>query len=92
MKKLKDKELLRRIIDELEKISEDPYRGEDKKQDLKGVWGWSFNYAGVAYRIAYMINADERHIIVFAIGPHEMFWEQVKGYWRNYKRTVKNKE
>ncbi|MCL6614199.1 MAG: type II toxin-antitoxin system RelE/ParE family toxin [Firmicutes bacterium] len=86
--KLRDKELLLRVTTEIEKIAQDPYRGEDKKQDLKGVWGWSFTKDGTHYRIAYLINDKERYFCVFYLGTREGFWDEVKDYWRAYKKTV----
>lgn len=66
-----------------------PLRGKEKKQDLRDVWGWEFTDNGIHYRIAYTLNEEEHYIAVLFIGPHESFRDEVKDYWRIYKKTIK---
>jgi len=86
--KQKDRNLLRKVLTELTKLRQDPYAGKQKKQDLRGVWGWEFTDSGIHYRIAYTLNEEEHHLAVLFIGPHESFWDEVKDYWRIYKKTI----
>lgn len=85
---MKDRGLLLKVAEELDKIAEDPYGGKDKKQDLKGVWGWDFTRSGVHYRIAYVIDKKKHQIAVFMIGPREGFWDEVKELWRMYGKAT----
>ena len=51
-------------------ILRDPYdAGEQKRGELKGVWGYNIQLGGTAYRMLYTIAGD---VVTFvAIGPHD---------------------
>ena len=82
-KKLRDrrlKELFKKTIDD---ICENPYKGQLKKGDLSGIYGYDFYYNGINYEIAYVIekmgNGDI--IVIIMAGTRENFYEQLKKYW-----------
>ncbi|MFA5881999.1 MAG: type II toxin-antitoxin system RelE/ParE family toxin [Eubacteriales bacterium] len=72
-----DKQVKIELKKRLELIAIDPYLGRKKKGKLQDIWGYGFNWQGIAYRIAYKIFNDELVILVFAAGSHEGFWEQI---------------
>ncbi len=72
-----DKQVKIELKKRLELIAIDPYLGRKKKGKLQDIWGYGFNWQGLAYRIAYKIFNDELVILVFAAGSHEGFWEQI---------------
>lgn len=72
-----DKQVKIELKKHLELIAIDPYLGRKKKGKLQDIWGYGFNWQGLAYRIAYKIFNDELVILVFAAGSHEGFWEQI---------------
>ena len=78
-KKIKDKGLLaafKSIIDELKK---DPYIGERKAGDLRGIYGYDVKYRGVNYELAYRIYEEHgRLIVVILAGTRENFYEELK--------------
>jgi len=72
-----DKQVKIELKKRLELIAIDPYLGRKKKGKLQDIWGYGFNWQGLAYRIAYKIFNDELVILVFAAGSHEGFWKQI---------------
>ncbi|MDI6792779.1 MAG: type II toxin-antitoxin system RelE/ParE family toxin [bacterium] len=79
-KKKLPKNLLERFNQEIDKICTDPYIGESKSGDLKGVYVHKFNAFGLLYLIAYLIDDAEREIYIAAIGPHENFYRDLKKF------------
>ena len=71
------------ILDvEIEKIANNPLIGESKHGDLAGIRVHKFNYHGLQYLIAYLIDNIERAVTVIAFGPHENFYRDLKRYLR----------
>ena len=58
------------VTEHIPAILRDPYNaGEQKRGELKGVWGYNLQSGGTAYRMLYTIQGD---LVVFlAIGPHD---------------------
>lgn len=74
----------------IQDLQHDPFRGEPKGGDLKDLWGWEFNFKGVAYRIAYLIAREQLCVLIISLGSHEGFWQQAKDYWNKYKGEFQN--
>lgn len=74
--------LLETLDSEVEKIANNPLIGESKHGDLAGIRVHKFNYHGLQYLIAYLIDDVERAITVVAFGPHENFYRDLKRYLR----------
>lgn len=66
------------IEDEVEKISDNPDIGEDKKGDLSGFKVYKFIFIRQQYLIAYYSHEDD--LIFYMIGPHENFYRKLKRY------------
>jgi len=79
IKKL-DQPIRKEVKIRLEIIARDPHIGRKKKGKLHDIWGYGFNWKGVAYRIAYKIYQDELIILILAAGSHEGFWEDISRY------------
>ncbi len=72
---------LQRVINtEVDKILFEPYAGERKTGDLKGVFVHKFRYQELLFLIAYTIDEKAKVITIFAIGPHENFYRDLKRY------------
>ena len=57
-----------------EHLETHPLAGHRLQGSLDGVRAFGFHAAGVAYRLAYIVDADR--CLVFLIGPHEGFYAQ----------------
>jgi mRNA interferase RelE/StbE len=81
-KKLKDKNLRRLFLHQIELIQNDPFTGNEKKGDLKGLYTIGFIYQGVQYRLAYQIEIDSlgNVMVIILAGPRENFYEELKRY------------
>ncbi|MDR1069152.1 MAG: type II toxin-antitoxin system RelE/ParE family toxin [Clostridiales Family XIII bacterium] len=78
-KKIKDKHLKAAFRVAIGKLSADPYIGEQKTGDLRGMWGFDVNYATVNYEIAYRIYEENgRQLVVILAGTRENFYEELK--------------
>lgn len=78
LKKIKDRQLKEKFISIIyDEIANDPYTGEQKTGDLKGLWTMGFTYNKTTYRVAYMIK-DDVVIPVILVGTHENFYEELK--------------
>ncbi len=55
----------------LRDLRENPFKGHSLTGSLKGARSLEFSLPGGAYRAAYVVLADERTCLVFAVGPHE---------------------
>ena len=71
----KEKEILDQ---EMKKIIEGPFLGEEKKGDLRGVYLHKFKINAIQYLISYRIIDDNLELIM--IGPHENYYRNLKGY------------
>lgn len=59
----------------LENFSENPFIGEELKKDKKGIYSFHFKYNRTDYRIAYLIERNEIHILL--IGTRENFYKEL---------------
>lgn len=82
LKKLKNKQLKKRFQEALHKIQDDPYCGEAKTGDLRGLFGLDLYYDRINYEIAYMIEEEQLVIIVILVGTRENFYKELKKYLR----------
>ena len=60
------------------KIIENPYIGEEKKCDLKGIFVHKFKMMDKQYLLAYRIL--ETHLELVTVGPHENYYRDLKRY------------
>jgi len=79
----KNKPLAKAFRNCVNEISRDPVR-EPKVGDLAGIWGYGFNFKGVDYRIAYIINENDLFVFVIGVGSHEGFWREIKRCWQDH--------
>ena len=80
---IKEKALLEKIASVIEQeIAIDPYRGDEKCGEQKGVWGKRVNFTGISYRIAYTINEEKCLVRILMVGPREGFYKELKEYLR----------
>ncbi len=88
LKKIKDKRLKALYKAAIDLILENPYIGEEKQGDLRGLRGYDIYYNRINYELAYTINqvcnedtgASELVVIVLA-GTRENFYDELKRYW-----------
>ena len=73
-----EKSLKKELIQEIEKIKEQPSSGSPLKGDLKGYYSYSCRIAGVSFRIIYSYHIDKSLIIVEMIGSRENIYETFK--------------
>lgn len=70
------------ILDrEIHKIVEDPYIGEEKKGDLRGVFVYKFKIKTMQYLLAY--RKVGRNLELIMLGPHENYYRGLKQYLKN---------
>ena len=87
LKKIKDKRLKKLYQDAIDAILENPFIGEEKIGDLKGIRGYDIFYNKPNYELAYTIEylevegKDEPEmIVVIMAGTRENFYDQLKRY------------
>ena len=67
------------ILDqEIKKIIENPFIGEEKKGDLKGVFIYKFKIKTIQYLLSYRMINDDLELIM--IRPHENYYRDLKSY------------
>ncbi len=67
----------------LEVISADPYKGEQKKGDLAGVYCYEFFHNRINFEVAYRIYEEKGALVVVIMaGTRENFYEQLKRYMK----------
>jgi len=74
----KEKEELDKAV---KKIVSDPEIGTEKKGDLKGIFIYKFKINNIEHLLAYRIVEDAIELI--AIGSHENYYRDLKGYLKN---------
>lgn len=80
-KKIREKGLQEAFKIALEKISNDPSIGDQKKGDLAGIWCYDVFYNKTNYEIAYRIYEEEGQLVVIIMaGTRENFYEELKRY------------
>jgi len=82
-KKIREKGLQDAFRSALEKLSVDPFLGEQKIGDLAGIWCYDVFYNKTNYEIAYRIyEEDGQLIVVIMVGTRENFYEELKRYMK----------
>ena len=59
-------------------IIDNPYAGEEKKGDLKGVFVQKIKINDIQYLLSYRFTKDLLELIM--IGPHENYYRELKSY------------
>ena len=87
LKKLKDKQLKKLFEEKIRQLQLDPFIGEEKKGDLKGVRCCDIYYTGTNYELAYTVEyitntdtAEPEIVVIIMAGTRENFYEQLKNY------------
>ncbi|HLG30828.1 MAG TPA: type II toxin-antitoxin system RelE/ParE family toxin [Candidatus Brocadiales bacterium] len=63
---------------EIKRIIENPFVGEEKKGDLRGVFIHKFKIKTIQYLLSYRMINDGLELIM--IGPHENYYRDLKSY------------
>jgi len=71
--KAKQKEALWEAV---KSIQDDPFVGEEKRGDLKGVWVHKFKIKTQLFLVAYVF--DDSHLTFIYFGTHENFYRDLK--------------
>lgn len=80
-KKIKEKPLREAYKKALQDIGKNPYKGQPKRGDLSGIYGFDVRYKGINYEIAYTISeVNGKKVIVLLAGTRENFYEELKRY------------
>ncbi len=66
------------LDEEIKKIIGNPFVGEEKKGDLRGVYIHKFKVKTIQYLLSYRMIDDELELIM--IGPHENYYRNLKSY------------
>ncbi|GFP22075.1 hypothetical protein HKBW3S06_01302 [Candidatus Hakubella thermalkaliphila] len=67
------------ILDkEIKRIIENPFVGEEKKGDLRGVYIHKFKIKTIQYLLSYRMINNGLELIM--IGPHENYYRDLKSY------------
>ena len=67
-----------KIVDELLELEKNPTKGHDLKGNLQGIKSLEFKIKGSGdYRAAYLLLEEDKVCLVFALGPHENFYDLV---------------
>lgn len=76
-KKLHDRQK-QAIKEEIKRLMEDPTIGEEKKQDLKGIYVHKFNIDTQLYLLAYTFDPITLKLVM--LGVHENFYRSLKNF------------
>ena len=66
------------LDEEIKKIAENLFIGEEKKGDLRGVYIYKLKIKTIQYLLSYRIMKDGLELIM--IGPHENYYRELKSY------------
>ncbi len=66
------------LDEEIKKITENLFIGEEKKRDLRGVYIYKFKIKTIQYLLSYRIMKDGLELIM--LGPHENYYRKLKSY------------
>lgn len=84
LKKLKKREpqLYTKVLKAIELIREEPYVGDSKAGDLKGIFSMDIRYKRTGYELAYILkeNEDGEYVLVLLFGTRENFYKELKRY------------
>lgn len=82
-KKIQEKGLREAFRKSLEKLSVDPYIGEQKRGDLAGIFCYDVFYHKTNYEIAYRIYKENSQLVVVILaGTRENFYEELKRFMK----------
>ncbi len=69
----------KKILDrEIRKLAENPFLGEAKKGDLRGVFVHKFKLKTTQYLLAYRKAGEDLELVM--IGPYENYYRDLKQY------------
>ncbi len=87
LKKIREKRLKELYREAIDMILKNPYIGEEKTGDLKGIRGYDIYYNKTNYELSYTIEYVEvegkdepEMIVVIMAGTRENYYEQLKRY------------
>lgn len=66
------------LDEEVKKIIGNPFVGEEKKGDLRGIYIHKFKIKTIQYLLSYRVINDGLELIM--IGPHENYYRDLKSY------------
>jgi mRNA interferase RelE/StbE len=66
------------LDDEIRKIAGNPFIGEEKKGDLRGIYVHKFKINSLQYLLSYRMMKLDMELIM--IGPHENYYKDLKNY------------
>jgi mRNA-degrading endonuclease RelE of RelBE toxin-antitoxin system len=69
------------LDDQIRSIIDNPFAGEEKKGDLKGVFVQKFKIDNLQYLLAYRFKKSALELIM--IGPHENYYRDLKIYLKH---------
>ena len=69
------------LDEEVKEIIKNPFIGEEKKGDLKGIFIHKFKLKTIQYLLAYRIIDEDMELI--KIGPHENYYRDLKAYLKS---------
>jgi len=73
-----EQSIKKELIQEIDKIKNQPDSGSPLKGDLEGYYSYSCRFAGVSYRIVYSYDCNKSLIIIEMIGSRENIYETFK--------------
>lgn len=66
------------LDEEIKKIMGNPFVGEEKRGDLRGIYIHKFKIKTIQYLLSYRMINDGLELIM--IGPHENYYRDLKSY------------
>lgn len=70
------KRVQEQVLDAILELETNPKKGHELKANLKGIRSLEFTIKGSGqYRAAYLLIEEQKICIVFAVGPHENFYD-----------------
>ena len=66
------------LDEEIKRIMKDPFAGEEKKGELRGVYVHKFKLKTIQYLLSYRMMNNDLELIM--IGPHENYYRDLKSY------------
>lgn len=72
----------KRLNEAEDEIAIDPFIGEEKAGDLKGIRVYKFKIFDQQILLAYQIDSHRKVVMFMAVGGHENFYRDLKRYLR----------
>ena len=66
------------VKDEIKRLIENPFLGEEKKQDLQGIYVHKFIIDKQLFLLAYTFDPESMTLVM--LGVHENFYRDLKSY------------